>query len=169
MPSAAVAAEWSGYMSKLLDWVAALERRECGGDDKPAGEIELPPGFQLKGLYSQRASLPGRVDNEKGFFQSDDGRVIFSVWNAAAGEWQGAYIYDGYRGQGSGGQKGSTVSLGGVESKYREEYDYVEKIELDMVRNRPLAGLPVLATCVFVCGYVCVCVCVCLCVCRSRP
>ena len=156
MPSAAVAAEWSGYMSKLLDWVAALERRECGGDDKPAGEIELPPGFQLKGLYSQRASLPGRVDNEKGFFQSDDGRVIFSVWNSAAGEWQGAYIYDGYRGQGSGGQKGSTVSLGGVESKYREEYDYVEKIELDMVRVAACRrGLCWPRVCVCVCVDVC--------------
>ena len=48
-----------------------------------------------------------------------------------------SFVYEGYGGQGGQAGKGNTVSLGGVETEYRKEYDYVEKIELDMVSTLP--------------------------------
>ena len=53
VPDEAATAQWEVYMAGIRKWVANLEKRERGeggGDSGAAGEIELPPGFTLKGL-----------------------------------------------------------------------------------------------------------------------
>jgi len=50
----AVVAQYYEYMQGIKKWVENLRKREMGEPDGPVGEIELPPGYDLKGLYDQR-------------------------------------------------------------------------------------------------------------------